>query len=431
MNNPEIHSYQRQLVKSLKASHCITTGQVEKAFLRVPRHLFLPGEALEKVYSDVAIVVRRGAEGQWTSSSSQPAIMAIMLEQLDMRPGQRVLEIGAGTGFNAALIAAIVGRKGRVTTVDIQPDLVAEAQRRLDEAGFGHVRAAAGDGGYGYPDGAPYDRIILSVSSAAVAPAWREQLVEGGRLVLPLALPGGQKSAAFEKRGDVLVSVSLSGCGFMPLQGAFAPPQPVRTPVGDDPRLFLALDRALPDEAIALAAWLPAPVKDWPSGVRLTRFQLEGDFLAWLALRDPGWWAGLVAAGDMADRGLVPPLTGVGGEWKSMNSVVFIPPEGGGMAALMREPGKEAPLIDVNRLSEDNRPFELYVRQYGEGSAAVELVLHRLREWEKAGRPSSDDWAIRVYPAEREVAPAEGEYLLSQDWGKMVMGYGRKVTSNG
>ena len=102
----EVQARQQSLVDHLKEENCITTSQIEQAFLTVPRHLFLPEEPLDKVYSDRSIAVRRDAKGQWTSSSSQPAIMAIMLEQLDLKSGQRVLEIGAGTGFNAALIAA-------------------------------------------------------------------------------------------------------------------------------------------------------------------------------------------------------------------------------------------------------------------------------------------------------------------------------------
>ena len=101
MNDANIQKYQQDLVEYLKQANHLKTPLVEEAFIKVPRHLFLPGEPLDKVYSDVAIVRKRGEEGQWTSSSSMPAIMAIMLEQLDLKPGQRVLEIGTGTGFNA------------------------------------------------------------------------------------------------------------------------------------------------------------------------------------------------------------------------------------------------------------------------------------------------------------------------------------------
>lgn len=136
MNNADIRKYQQDLVEYLKKANYLNTPQVEEAFLKVPRHLFLPGEPLDKVYSDIAIAMKRGEEGQWTSSSSMPAIMAIMLEQLDLKPGQRVLEIGAGSGFNAGLIASIIGPSGKVVTVDIQPDLIEHARKCLDTAGY-------------------------------------------------------------------------------------------------------------------------------------------------------------------------------------------------------------------------------------------------------------------------------------------------------
>lgn len=240
MNNSEIQKYQQALVEQLKKANIFKTSRVEEAFLNVPRHFFLPDEPLDKVYSDVAIVVKRGEEGQWTSSSSQPAIMAIMLEQLALKPGQRVLEIGTGSGFNAALISSIVGPGGNVVTVDIQPDLVDYARERLDIAGYDRVQTVVGDGGHGYSSGAPYDRIILTVASDVITPSWKEQLSPDGILVLPFAIVDGhQKSVAFEKRGNELVSVAINPCGFMPLQGTFALAQPVRTPLGSDPRLCL------------------------------------------------------------------------------------------------------------------------------------------------------------------------------------------------
>src|SRR5688572_4600697 len=149
MNDADIQKYQQALVEQLKKANIFKTASVEEAFLKVPRHLFLPDEPLDKVYSDVAIVRKRGEEGQWTSSSSMPTIMAIMLEQLDLKPGQRVLEIGTGTGFNAALIASVVGPNGKVVTVDIQPDLVKDARKCLDVAGYDWVETVIGDGGHG------------------------------------------------------------------------------------------------------------------------------------------------------------------------------------------------------------------------------------------------------------------------------------------
>src|SRR3712207_5192779 len=114
----DLASLQRSLAEHMIRDGHITTAPVAEAFRAVPRHLFLPGVPPEAVYQDEAIVTNR-LEGVPVSSSSQPAIMAIMLERLDLRPGQRVLEIGAGTGYNAALIAEIVGPGGRVITVDL------------------------------------------------------------------------------------------------------------------------------------------------------------------------------------------------------------------------------------------------------------------------------------------------------------------------
>ena len=129
--------------------------------------------------------------------------MAIMLEQLNPQPGHRVLEIGAGTGYNAALMGHLVGDSGLVITVDIDDDLVESAREHLGSAGLHRVSVVCGDGGLGYADRAPYDRIILTVGAWDIVPAWWKQLKLGGRLLLPLEVKGGvQKSVAFDRMDD-------------------------------------------------------------------------------------------------------------------------------------------------------------------------------------------------------------------------------------
>jgi len=103
--------------------------------------------------------------------------MAIMLEQMELEPGHRVLEIGAGTGYNAALMAHIVGGEGLVATLDIDEDIVADVRKHIADAGLGNVTVVRADGGYGYPPDAPYDRIILTVGVWDLVPAWLEQLI--------------------------------------------------------------------------------------------------------------------------------------------------------------------------------------------------------------------------------------------------------------
>lgn len=204
--------------------HLVHTGvsrdvRVRDAMLAVPRHLFLPGENLARAYADDAVATKRTAEGVAISSASQPAMVALMLEQLAVQPGMRVLEIGAGTGYNAALLRALVGDAGRVTTVDIDADLAEGAARHLEAAGVEGVRVVTADGAKGFAPDAPYDRVILTVGAGDIAPAWVEQLTPDGLLVLPLRIGAGQFAVAFGREGDQLRSRSVLMCGFMPLRG--------------------------------------------------------------------------------------------------------------------------------------------------------------------------------------------------------------------
>jgi protein-L-isoaspartate(D-aspartate) O-methyltransferase len=133
-----------------------------------------------------------------------------------------VLEIGAGTGYNAALLAEIVGPSGQVTSIDVDPEISAAAARALAAERL-PVTVLDGDGRRGHAAGAPYDRIMVTASAAAIPAAWRDQLRDGGRLQVPLRLdPGGaavQVIPVLERRGDDLRSVALTWGGFMPLHG--------------------------------------------------------------------------------------------------------------------------------------------------------------------------------------------------------------------
>lgn len=208
------------LVWHLVHTEVLRDVRVRDAMLVVPRHLFLPRETLARAYADDAVATKRTAAGVAISSASQPAMVALMLEQLDVRPGMRVLEIGAGTGYNAALLHTLVGDSGSVTTVDIDADLTAGAARHLEAAGVAGVRVVTADGAYGYAPDAPYDRVILSVGAGDIAPAWAEQLAPDGLLVLPLRVGAGQFAIAFGREGNMLRSRSVLPCGFMPLRGA-------------------------------------------------------------------------------------------------------------------------------------------------------------------------------------------------------------------
>lgn len=137
------------LVDRLSDQQLVRTGRVQAAMRAVPRHLFVPEVPVETAYADEPVYTKH-AEGAATSAASQPSIVAMMLDQLEVEPGDRVLEIGAGTGYNAALLAHLVGETGEVTTVDLDADVIDRARAGLAAAGYGHVRVILGDGEFGY-----------------------------------------------------------------------------------------------------------------------------------------------------------------------------------------------------------------------------------------------------------------------------------------
>jgi protein-L-isoaspartate(D-aspartate) O-methyltransferase len=209
------------LVEKLVREGTMPTAACRRAFLRVPRHRFLPNFVFGEAYLDVPIATHfHDQQGRRVpiSSSSQPTVMALMLGQLRLRPGLRVLEIGAGTGFNAAILAEIVGAEN-VVSIDLDAEIAAEARVHLDGAGYGAVTVSVADGWDGYPSGAPYDRILITVGVQDIAPAWIEQLREGGVLVAPFSFGAASFTPAFRKRGQVLVSERISSCAFMDMRG--------------------------------------------------------------------------------------------------------------------------------------------------------------------------------------------------------------------
>lgn len=183
------------------------------------RHWFVPQVSREVAEADAPVVTHRAADGTATSSASQPTIVAQMLDQLDLREGQRVLEVGAGTGYNAALLATLVGPSGEVTTIDIQPDVAAEARDALNRTGHQRVQVVVGDGSGGLPGGGTVDRIIVTAGAWDLSLAWFEQLAVGGRLVVPLRWRGQTQSVAFVREVDHFRAESLVRCGFLPMVG--------------------------------------------------------------------------------------------------------------------------------------------------------------------------------------------------------------------
>lgn len=206
------------LVRHLTSVGTIRDPRIADAFQAVPRHLFVPQVPLETAYADDVVPMKQDRSGVLTSSVSQPSIIALMLEQAAIRPGDRVLEIGSG-GYNAALLRELAGPDGAVTTVDIDADVTRRARASLDRTGYGDVAVVRADGEFGDPERAPYDRIVVTVTAWEVALAWVRQLRPDGRIVVPLRVRGQTRSVAFDLVGDHLESRSTTMCGFVGMQG--------------------------------------------------------------------------------------------------------------------------------------------------------------------------------------------------------------------
>ena len=216
-----------EMVAALQRAGAIRTDPVRRAFLAVPRDVFVPEIAehggLQAVYQPVtALVASSDAGPALVSSSSDASVMAAMLEALELRPGLRVLEVGTGTGYAAALLKWLVGGAGTVISIETDEDFARRARHALARAGFrSHV--VVGDGRAGWPPGAPFHRIMVTAGTDRVARAWQDQLVDGGLMEIPLRLRSGlgaQALLTLRRQGGSLRAVSV-------VPAHLAPPLPV------------------------------------------------------------------------------------------------------------------------------------------------------------------------------------------------------------
>jgi protein-L-isoaspartate(D-aspartate) O-methyltransferase len=396
-----------RLVAGLRASGRALSPPVQEAFAKVPRHLFVPEMGQSAAYRDEAFVLKIGPDGIPVSSSSQPAMMAIMLEQLGLRPGHRVLEIGTGSGYNAALMSLITGPGGRVTTLDIDPELVSRARASLEAAGFGAVDVQCADGGYGDPAGAPFDRIIVTAGAWDIAPAWLAQLTAEGRLVLPLSVCGIELSVALERSGDSWLSRSACRCGFVAMMGAFARPQLALRLGGPDVVLVqVAEDVAVDAEAVRRA--LAAPFADVESGLRVADQAELADLDLWLTLTEPGLCRLVVLTaattpGQIRVPGEMLPIGGMASHVTEPDKV--------GVAALM--PGGAGPGDEGSMVS---------VRGYGPGGDELAGYLAaRALTWAELGRPGTAEVELRVWTAEAQ--PEAGAVVLDRPSARIGIGW--------
>lgn len=349
----------RRYVEELRRDGLLVDEDVAQAFGAVPREEFVasgfdggngrwvgPAEPdfLTLVYRNHPLVTKL-VDGVPVSSSSQPSLMASMIEALDLRPGSRVLEIGVGTGYNAALMSTM---GARVTAIDIAPDVVDRATAALARVGLaGAVDVRLGDGYLGEPVNAPYDRVIVTVGLTGVSPRWLEQLAPGGFVLAPVEhagnhpvlriWPGGQ--GVGEARGELRAGF-MSAAGPLAVRYPGAHPEPRRT------------------------GTLPTPTVRHPARWRppLDVFRYHD---LWFAV---GAW----------DRRATLAAGPVGG-WGGAGGCVLLDEVHGGGAGLLADGSVQAAGPSAERY------------------AADALVLRD--RWLARGQPRISDWSARLLPA--------------------------------
>jgi protein-L-isoaspartate(D-aspartate) O-methyltransferase len=202
------HAARQQMVEGQLRQRDIRDERVLQAMATVPRHLFVPPEWRSQAYDDRPLPI--GEE----QTISQPYIVAVMTESLRLKGTETVLEIGTGSGYQAAVLSVLAKK---VHSIEIIPELAETARKRLTALGYKNVEVIVGDGNLGWPQGSPYDAIIVTAAAPQIPPALIKQLAEGGRMVLPVEVGEEQHLLRLQKREGKIIREDLGPVRFVPL----------------------------------------------------------------------------------------------------------------------------------------------------------------------------------------------------------------------
>lgn len=224
MGDVDFAEQRRRLVEKLVREGYVRSERVKRALLRVPRELFVPEDLRHLAYVDTPLPIGHG------QTISAPHMVAMMTELAELEPGMKVLEVGTGSGYHAAVVAEVVAPSdapreewGHVFTVERVPALAERARRNLERAGYSdRVTVLVGDGSLGYRDEAPYDRIIVTAAAPDIPPPLVEQLKPGGKMVIPIGDRYMQYLYVVEKTSTGKVKARpVTPCLFVPLIGRY------------------------------------------------------------------------------------------------------------------------------------------------------------------------------------------------------------------
>ena len=400
----------QSMVDRLKRRDLLRTPAIEEAFRQVPREVFLPGVPPEQVYLGDHVTTKE-ASGAKLSSSTGPWLMASMLEQLQPQTGERLLEVGAGTGYNAAILARLVGESGHVSTLEVDVEVADQAREHLasfglgesSKPGYARVETKAVDGAIGDASGAPWHGILVTVRSGQIAPAWFDQLTEGGRLVVPLALGGmraGELSIAFTKKDGFLESTSLIDCDFIRPRGGMAL-EDRELQLDETPGLYWCDGGRYDVSAQDIRRLLEGPRELQSAGLEVSAQELIDGFQIWLVLHDRDMCT-VQAAGPWLEWPRLLPMARVPGQFKGAGG-----------------------LFDGHRIAllafDDEAGSSLSIASYGEvaDSLAQRLAGH-LAAWQAAGRPGRERLGLRYFPSSAPLSSShESRVVRAQNRGEL------------
>jgi len=211
-NSAKFEDARRNMVARQIRERGVRSPRVLAAMESVPRHLFVPADQVERAYEDEALPAGE------CQTISQPYVVAASIEALGLEGDERVLEVGLGTGYQAAVLSLLARE---VIAVETIPALAESARGRLARLGYANVRVEVRDGSGGFPEGAPFDAILVAAAAPAVPQPLVDQLAEGGRLVIPVGATDHQQLLRVVKSGDRTTEQELFACRFVPLVGRY------------------------------------------------------------------------------------------------------------------------------------------------------------------------------------------------------------------
>ncbi|MFJ4513875.1 methyltransferase, FxLD system [Streptomyces sp. NPDC088816] len=376
------------------------------AFRSTDRHAFLPGVDLESAYKEDAVPIKHDEHGEMISCISAPSIVATQLEQLGAQPGHKILEAGAATGYNAALLGKIVSPGGQVWTLDVDQDLVAGANKNLSEAGVDNATAVMADGAAGLPEHAPYDRIIFTVGAGDVPVKILDQLAPGGRLVLPMRIRGSiSRSFAFERDGETWKTVSCEMATFIPLRKGVCDDVYTLVPMAGEGNVRLETFSEQDVDRDALRSVLDQQQTKIYTGVKFRR----GSAWEWLYL----YLACVLPNGLSRLPGQRPGFTPHFG-WGSMAAL-----DGGSLAYLTIRESED----------EKGRYWEVGVIGHGEGGADLaEQVVSEIRAWDASGGNDAPEPGFRMAVADSRdrLTADDPRFVVDKPYSRLVVDWARK-----